>query len=58
MLDSDIGLENPTNYGIGAAVDHTTTLMTLGLGYFAENNKEITFIHTFPGLVSTEIFTK
>jgi hypothetical protein len=32
--------------------------MTLGLEYFAENNKEITFIHTFPGLVPTQIHTR
>jgi hypothetical protein len=58
MLDSDIGLSNPSHYSIGAAVDHTNTLMTLGLEYFAERNKEVTFLHTFPGLVSTRIFTR
>jgi hypothetical protein len=58
VLDSDIGLSNPSNYSIGRCVDHTTTLMTLGLEYLAGNNREITFLHTFPGLVSTEIFTR
>jgi hypothetical protein len=58
MLDSDIGLSDLSNYSIGRCVDHTTTLMTLGLEYLAENNNEITFLHTFPGLVSTSIFTR
>jgi hypothetical protein len=42
MIDEDIGLSNPANYGVTTAVPHTTTLMTLGLEYFAENNEEIT----------------
>jgi hypothetical protein len=49
MIDEDIG-SDPVNYGVAAAVPHITTLMTLGLEYSAENNKGITFIHTFPGL--------
>jgi hypothetical protein len=36
MIDEDIGLSNAANYGITTVVPHTTTLMTLGLEYFAD----------------------
>lgn len=58
MLDEDIGLENPQNYGLRVATVHTTTMTTLSLEYLAENDKHITFIHAFPGLVSTGLFSR
>ena len=32
--------------------------MALGLEYFAESNKEITFLHTLPRLVPIQIYTR
>jgi len=58
MHDDDIGLENPHNYSWNAAVNHIATMMTLSFEYLAENDKQITFIHSFPGLVRTEIFSR
>jgi hypothetical protein len=58
MRDDDIGLENPQNYGWQAAINHITTMTTLAFEYLAENDKQITFMHAFPGLVRTEIFSR
>jgi hypothetical protein len=58
MLDDDIGLENPANFGARAAINHTTTMMTLALEYLSKSEKEITFLHAFPGLVATDNFSR
>jgi NAD(P)-dependent dehydrogenase (short-subunit alcohol dehydrogenase family) len=58
MCDEDIGLENLQNYSWSAAVNHIATMMTLSFEYLAENDKNITFLHGFPGLVRTEIFSR
>ncbi|KUJ21579.1 uncharacterized protein LY89DRAFT_681043 [Mollisia scopiformis] len=58
MLDEDIGLQNPQNYGLAPAISHCATLTTLSLEYLAENDKQITFMHNYPGLVSTDLFAR
>lgn len=60
MRDNDIGLENLRNYGPRAAINHTTTMTTLVFECLqeAEINKDITFIHAFPGLVATDNFSR
>jgi hypothetical protein len=58
MIENDIGLENPQNFGPRIAIVHTTTMMTLALEHLALNDKRITFIHSFPGLVATDIFSR
>lgn len=58
MLDEDIGLEKPKNFGARAAMNHTTTMMTLALEYLSKSEKQITFMHAFPGLVATDNFSR
>ena len=58
MRDDDIGLENADNFAWRAAINHTTTMTSLALEYLAENDKRITFMHAFPGLVATENFSR
>ena len=57
MNDEDIGLRNPRNFWPGAHVTHTTTMTTLAFEYLAENDRRITFIHAYPGMVNTDIFS-
>ncbi|TGO60050.1 hypothetical protein BOTNAR_0152g00220 [Botryotinia narcissicola] len=60
MQDEDIGLQNPENFGPRVAINHTTTMMTLGLEYLSQSdaNQRITFIHSFPGLVASDNFAR
>ncbi|KAJ9091373.1 hypothetical protein QFC21_007228 [Naganishia friedmannii] len=60
----DMDLSHPGNYGVSKAAEHCLTFTDIQLQDFAEqSNKEIThgtlhrsFIHAYPGFVSTEIF--
>ncbi|KAM0171268.1 hypothetical protein ACHAPF_008301 [Botrytis cinerea] len=60
MQDEDIGLLNPENFGPRVAINHTTTMTTLALEYLSQNdaNMNITFIHSFPGLVASDNFSR
>lgn len=59
-LEEDPGLENPANWSTTTVVNHTTTDMSLALGFLAEDpsNDNLALMHAFPGLVRTEIFAK
>lgn len=56
MHDEDIGLEQ--RWSPLAVVNHTTTMTSLALEHFAANDKQITFLHAFPGWVRTDIFAR
>ncbi|RFU27606.1 hypothetical protein B7463_g8738, partial [Scytalidium lignicola] len=60
MRGDDIGLDNVQNYGPQAAINHTTTMNTLALEHWAsdKNNRRVTFLHSFPGLVATDNFSR
>ncbi|PVH78301.1 hypothetical protein DL98DRAFT_573219 [Cadophora sp. DSE1049] len=60
ILETDIGLEKPENWSSRAIINHTTTMTSLAFYYLAEKdeNREIVFIHSFPGLVRTQIFAR
>jgi hypothetical protein len=60
LLETDLGLQDPRNYSSRTAVNQMTTLTTLALNHLSSNseNKKITFIHSFPGLVNTGNFSK
>lgn len=60
IIEEDLGLEKQGNWSTTTVVNHTTTNMSLILGSLAEDssNKNVTFIHAFPGLVRTDIFAK
>ena len=58
ILEHDLGLE--TNWTSGNMINHTIAMTSLALSYLAskEENKNITFLHTGPGLVKTDILWK
>lgn len=56
MYDDGIGLDN--HWSTFAVVNHTTTMTSLAFEYLATNDKCITFLHTCPGLVRTDIFAR
>ncbi|MCJ1454548.1 hypothetical protein MMC28_004901 [Mycoblastus sanguinarius] len=56
MRDEDIGLEQ--HWSTRGVIDHTTTMTSLAFEYLAENDKQITFLHAFPGWVRTDIFAR
>ena len=56
MIDEDIDLEH--HFSWRGSMNHCTTMTTLALEHLAENDKQITFFHAFPGLVSTDIFAR
>ncbi|KAF4219099.1 hypothetical protein CNMCM8980_010048 [Aspergillus fumigatiaffinis] len=56
MHDEDIGLEQ--HWSPLAVVNHTTTMTSLAFEHLAENAKQITFLHAFPGWVRTDIFAR
>ena len=58
MVEHDLGLQNPENYSWTAALDNWSTMMTLSFEYLAANEKSMTFMHSFPGLVRTENFNR
>ncbi|KAJ4421165.1 hypothetical protein N0V82_003930 [Gnomoniopsis sp. IMI 355080] len=60
IIEEDLGLEKQGNWSTTTVINHTTTNMSLVLGSLAEDpsNKNVTFIHAFPGLVRTDIFAK
>jgi len=51
-------LDLKTNYSVLNAASHTATFTTLALRHLAKENPSVTFVHTFPGLVKTGVFTK
>ncbi|KAF7881503.1 hypothetical protein EAF00_011872 [Botryotinia globosa] len=60
MQDEDIGLQTPENFGPRVAINHSTTMMTLGLEYLSQSdaNQNITVIHSLPGLVASDNFSR
>ena len=56
MRDEDIGLEQ--HWSQRAVINHNTTMTSLAFEHLAENDKRITFLHAFPGLVRTDIFAR
>lgn len=53
-----MGLEDATHYSPPAAINHTSLMMTLALEHLAADNRQITFMHAFPGLVATDNFLR
>jgi NAD(P)-dependent dehydrogenase (short-subunit alcohol dehydrogenase family) len=54
----DLDLAAPGNYSIAKAAVHSTTMFTLTLERFAEQHPRISFVHAFPGLVSTPTLSR
>lgn len=58
LNEDDLDLRKPGNYSIPRAAFHSTTMLTLGYEHLARENPRISFVHAFPGLVITPIFTR
>ncbi|KAL1889512.1 hypothetical protein Sste5346_008890 [Sporothrix stenoceras] len=56
--ESDLSLTKPKSFNVSAGNIHTTTMMTLSLEHMARENPQISFVHTFPGIVSTPLLGK
>ena len=54
--DQDIGLDR--KWSPISVINHTTTMTTVSFERFATNDKNITFMHAYPGLVQTDIFAR
>ena len=54
--EQDIGLNE--RWSPISVVNHTTTMTTLAFEHLAEENKRIAFLHSYPGLVKTDIFAR
>jgi hypothetical protein len=53
LREDDLGLVH--KWSPFAVIGQSTTMMTLAFDYLAAENKSITFVHAFPGLVRTNI---
>ncbi|CAK7203117.1 hypothetical protein SEUCBS139899_005846 [Sporothrix eucalyptigena] len=56
--EKDLSLSKPNAFSVSASNNHTATMMTLSLEHLAQENPHISFVHTFPGLVSTPLLGK
>jgi hypothetical protein len=56
MREDDIGLEH--HWASRPVMNHITTMTSLSHQHLAENDKGITILHAYPGLVRTDIFVK
>lgn len=55
---NDLALKDEKNYGIGPASVHSATMLTLAMHKFAREHRNISFVHTFPGMVMTPVFQR
>jgi len=58
IREDDIGLEDASHYAPRAAINHTTLMTSLAFDVLASNDKQITFMHAFPGLVVSDNFSR
>lgn len=56
MIDNDLGLEK--NWSPLTVINHTTTMTSLAFDYLANDHKQATFMHVYPGWVQTDIFAR
>ena len=56
LLEHDIGLEK--NWSLISVGSHTTTMTSLAFEHLAASNKQITFLHSFPGMVKTDVIAR
>jgi hypothetical protein len=58
LLETDLGLQE--NWSFAGVLNHTVTMTSLAFSHLSreEDNKDITFLHSAPGLVKTTIFER
>ena len=52
----DLGLDE--HWSPFSVINHTTTMTTLAFEHLAEENRRLAFLHAYPGLVKTNIFSR
>ncbi|UNI15576.1 hypothetical protein JDV02_002100 [Purpureocillium takamizusanense] len=53
--EADLSLSDPKNFSVSAGNNHSATMSTLAFERLASENPSVSFVHTFPGLVSTPL---
>lgn len=56
LHEEDIGLHE--RWSPISVINHTTTMTSLAFEHLAETNSRFTFLHSYPGIVRTDIFAK
>lgn len=56
LLEDDLDLKH--NYGIANCANHSATMTSLTFEHLAKQYPETSFVHAFPGIVKTSIFSK
>lgn len=56
LIEQDIGLER--RWSPISVINHTTTMTSLAFEHLAKTNSRFTFLHSYPGLVKTDIFAR
>lgn len=55
---SDLGIQDPKNYGFISATKQCVTMMSLAMHEMSLKEPNISFMHTFPGAVKTNVHDK
>ena len=58
LNEDDLDLRKPGNFSIVGSSVHSATMLTLSYEHLARENPRISFIHAYPGLVATPIFSR
>ena len=56
LHEQDLGLEQ--RWSPISVINHTTTMTSLAFEHLAKTNTRFTFLHSYPGLVRTDIFAR
>ena len=56
LHEQDIGLDQ--RWSPISVINHTTTMTSLAFEHLAKTNRRFTFLHSYPGLVRTDIFAR
>jgi len=58
MNEDDLDLRKPGNFSIFTSAVHSATMLTLSYERLARENPRISFVHAFPGIVATPLFSR
>ena len=53
--ENDLSLSDPKKFSVSAGNSHSATMLTLSFEHLARENPTVSFVHAFPGLVSTPL---
>ncbi|KAK8071282.1 hypothetical protein PG997_011485 [Apiospora hydei] len=58
LQEDDLGLRQARNWSVARASVHSATMGTLALEKLAAENPHVSFVHAYPGMVSTPLFDR